>query len=159
MKSGNARATNTRGNAKQQQEAKKQQQEVKKKVDAAKTTLKVFLDESQKRLINLFPKKRMIEAFGWAPHSPDLNPIENVWGWIKNLVRSKYTATDSLERRCGQFIKELSTAKAVNVALRSIESFPARLMRCVIAGGDDFARVKLAPGQIPLLNWTAKMKK
>ena len=139
--------------------SRKQHQERKKKVDTAKNNLKIFLQESKTKLINLFPKQKLIEAFGWPPHSPDLNPIENLWGWIKNLVRSKYSSTEKLDQRCGQFIRELKSEKAVNVALRSIESFPARLMRCVLAGGDDFARVKLDPNQIPKLEWTEKMKK
>jgi len=34
--------------------------------------------------------ERRIESLGWPPYSPDLNPIENVWDWMKVIWRTSY---------------------------------------------------------------------
>jgi hypothetical protein len=32
---------------------------------------------------------RGVPPIDWPPHSPDLNPIEQIWAWIKNYLAQK----------------------------------------------------------------------
>jgi transposase len=35
-------------------------------------------------------KERGIPVLDWAPYSPDLNPIEHVWAWMKQWINQQY---------------------------------------------------------------------
>ena len=37
-----------------------------------------------------FLREEDVEFIDWAPYSPDLNPIENLWAWIKHQLHTKY---------------------------------------------------------------------
>ncbi|OCK73190.1 hypothetical protein K432DRAFT_449511, partial [Lepidopterella palustris CBS 459.81] len=34
--------------------------------------------------------ERGIETIFWPPYSPDLNPMETVWNWIKDYIQNQY---------------------------------------------------------------------
>jgi transposase len=34
--------------------------------------------------------ERGVKVISWPPYSPDLNPIETVWNWMKDYVKDKY---------------------------------------------------------------------
>jgi transposase len=36
-----------------------------------------------------------LELLDWPPFSPDLNPIENIWGWIKFQLYSKFPRAET----------------------------------------------------------------
>ena len=36
-----------------------------------------------------------VEFLDWPPYSPDLNPIENIWAWIKYKLYSEYGLLNS----------------------------------------------------------------
>jgi transposase len=36
-----------------------------------------------------------VEFLDWPPYSPDLNPIENIWAWIKYKLYSEYWLLNS----------------------------------------------------------------
>ena len=67
-----------------------------------------------------------ISLIDWPGNSPDLNPIENVWNWMKRKLQdSKATSLPQLQ----QEIKELWTLQMDNIQyLKNLmESMPMRL--------------------------------
>ena len=52
-------------------------------------------------------KDHEIELWDWPAHSPDLNPIEHVWAWMKRYLRSKYPDQSSLKktRRISRYLR------------------------------------------------------
>ena len=38
-----------------------------------------------------------VETFAWPPYSPDLNPIENLWGWLARKIYANGRQFDSLD--------------------------------------------------------------
>ena len=40
---------------------------------------------------------RGIRGFDWPPSSPDLNPIEKIWRWIKNEITKLETVPTTIE--------------------------------------------------------------
>jgi len=75
--------------------------------------LKTFVDESRKDIPNPIvmednapvhkghaSKARQIlkwPTYDHPPNSPDLNPIENIWAWVKHEITLKYTHITSKE--------------------------------------------------------------
>ena len=50
-----------------------------------------------KGVAKLLRKLRGLRGFDWPPSSPDLNPIEKVWRWIKNEITKLETVPTSIE--------------------------------------------------------------
>ena len=46
-----------------------------------------------------FYRENKIRVIDWPPNSPDLNPIENLWGFLKNKLRDqKYTKNQLISK-------------------------------------------------------------
>jgi len=44
-------------------------------------------------------KRRTISPFDWSQYSPDLNPFESVWKYIKDYIQSGYQEQDQGRQR------------------------------------------------------------
>lgn len=67
-----------------------------------------------------------IRLLDWPPNSPDLNPMENIWGFIsQNMSRSHITTTVQLWHRLQQFWGTISVEQCQHL----IDSMPVRLQQ------------------------------
>ena len=69
----------------------------------------------------------------WPPNSPDLNPIENVWAHVGDIVRRKACKNfGEFKETMARTIKELPREYLSKLA----KSMPRRIAACVVAKGD-----------------------
>ena len=74
-----------------------------------------------------------IVTLDWPSQSPDANPIENVWPYIKHKLREKRTYTlKQLSRGIRRIWRTLSLEYTVNL----VESMPRRCQAIIDADGD-----------------------
>lgn len=81
---------------------------------------------------NSFLRGRGIHVPAWPPHSPDLNPIENMWSIVGRRVSERAPVSLNEFKQC--FCEEFFAVPDA-VVERLVLSFPARLQQCVEVGG------------------------
>jgi hypothetical protein len=83
---------------------------------------------------NWFNERPHIQLIKWPGNSPDLNPIENVWAWMKVQLRES-TATNMKDWT--RHITELWTIKMsdIDYLRRLVESMPRRLQEVIQRNG------------------------
>ena len=96
-------------------------------------TRKLLSEKFEDRLISL--KASHI----WAPHSPDLSPLDFfLWGYAKdNVYKNKPTSISELKQEITTFMRAISadTCKAV------IQNFAVRVRECLLRHGDHIEHV------------------
>ncbi len=82
-----------------------------------------------------FAGKPNIELIKWPGNSPDFNPIENVWAWIK--VQLKSTSPTNLEQLKEEILKLWVIRMEDSAYLKNlVESMPRRLQEVIERGGN-----------------------
>lgn len=79
-----------------------------------------------------FMALRNIHPIEWPPNSPDLNPIENVWGWMKQelsmmILKDYDDSTRKIESLWDQLTHEYLTSL--------IDSMDDRINQCIKSNG------------------------
>jgi transposase len=86
------------------------------------------------RIVQQYFAEHRIRLLPWPPYSPDLNPIENVWGYItQNVSRSHVSTPDQLWRRVQQFWAAISAEQCRHY----IDSMPTRLEQVRLRKGGN----------------------
>ena len=78
----------------------------------------------------------------WPPNSPDMNPIENLWAWLKTELHRRYPDTktlhgspDAIKRTLRARLMEVWWDIGEDVLCRLIESMPHRVQALLDAKG------------------------
>ena len=56
------------------------------------------------KLVGDYLEQQEVDCIEWPPYSPDLNPIENLWAWMKQVRDTKYPVANSAEMIESQFM-------------------------------------------------------
>lgn len=79
-----------------------------------------------------FLAKESVRVFQWPSYSPDLNPIENCWGYVKNQLRGKDLGNrDNLFKEVLQIWNQIP----FDFLLKLIDSMPRRIEAVIRAQG------------------------
>ena len=81
-------------------------------------------------------EERGIRMVFWPAFSPDLNPIEKVWNWIKNYIDLYYDDTDKLNyNQLRQAVTEAWNAVPEDFLDEQIRRMPDRCEAVIRANG------------------------
>jgi transposase len=76
---------------------------------------------------------RNVEVLAWPSQSPDLNPIENLWGILDKRLAGR---TCNSEEELFKVLEEGWNALPVDLLTRLVESMPRRIQAVIDAKGD-----------------------
>ncbi|KAL4500816.1 hypothetical protein ABPG72_020050 [Tetrahymena utriculariae] len=83
--------------------------------------------------VEVFCKANKINILrDWPSSSPDINPIENIWGWIKNKLKQQHITT---KEQLLQQIDILWQEIPLDFILHAIQSMPNRLQQVINQNG------------------------
>jgi transposase len=71
----------------------------------------------------------------WPANSPDLNPIETLWDWIKDYIQDKYPEIHRSYPRLREAVAEAWNAITTDQIRELIQSMPARCQAVIDAQG------------------------
>jgi hypothetical protein len=75
-----------------------------------------------------------IPTFGWPPYSPDINPIEHVWHYMKSYIET-YFAEDLTRAELNRVIYEAWDAVPEDFLLSLVLTMPNRIVACIANNG------------------------
>lgn len=82
---------------------------------------------------NFMCRRKILYLKGWPPNSPDLNPIENLWAWLKSKTKQQNPQTAAALWRVASEVWETVDA---DMCSNYVRSFRRRKRVCISKGGD-----------------------
>lgn len=79
-------------------------------------------------------RERDISVLIWPPYSPDLNPIETIWRWMKDYIRENYPDEMSYNNLRAA-VKTAWDAVPQEYLREQLDSMPARCQAVIDANG------------------------
>ena len=52
---------------------------------------------SYRKSVKSFLARKRVQLIEWPPYSPDLNPIENLWQWMKHVLETEFPVRNSAD--------------------------------------------------------------
>ena len=83
--------------------------------------------------LNFMRRRKILYLKGWPPNSPDLNPIENLWAWLKSKTKQQDPQTAAALWHVAEQVWETVDADMCSSYVRS---FGRRKRACIRKGGD-----------------------
>lgn len=72
-----------------------------------------------------------VPSINWPPYSPDLNPIENIWGILKRRLRRSTPAPTTVEEVAHKF-EQTWNGLSVCTLHKLYDGMPARVHSCIL---------------------------
>ncbi|KAG5742601.1 hypothetical protein H9Q72_014551 [Fusarium xylarioides] len=76
-----------------------------------------------------------IEVLDWAPYSPDLHPLQNIWALLKLWIEGHYEDSKLSPQQLEEAILATEEALPEEEVIKVFRSMPDRLKECIAKGG------------------------
>jgi hypothetical protein len=86
-------------------------------------------------MIMEFLAQKDIETLDWPPQSPDLNPIENVWAWVKSYHIKNYPIPTTKAMLIANILEIWNNKIHIEMVEKYCDSASRRVVECYKAGG------------------------
>lgn len=86
------------------------------------------------KAVKSFLERRRVELIEWPPYSPDLNPIENLWQWMKKKLETEFPICNSAEEIEAR-IFEIWRTITPELCAKYCENYGKRLLAVIEANG------------------------
>lgn len=84
-----------------------------------------------------FSRQEYVEVIDWPAKSPDLNPIENIWGlMVRNWEPEEIRTRENLSKKTKLIWEELKKENNMNISQNLVNSMKSRLEDVIIQDGE-----------------------
>ena len=79
-------------------------------------------------------REKGVQLIEWPPYSPDLNPIESTWNWIKRKLETEYPVCEASEENEAR-IFEIWRTITPEMCAAYCENYHKRMLAIIAANG------------------------